>query len=126
MNYNETFASVRAAGRVLATLPTETVDAVLLDLADATEREADRLLRANAEDLARMEETDPRYDRLRLTPQRLSDIASDLRKVASLPTPLGKVLKQSTLPNGLELTRVSVPFGVIGIIFEAGPKVCED
>lgn len=126
MNYNEIFASVRAAGRQLATLPTETVDAVLLDLADATEREADRLLRANAEDLARMEETDPRYDRLRLTPQRLSDIASDLRKVASLPSPLGKVLKQSTLPNGLELTRVSVPFGVIGIIFEARPNVCFD
>ncbi len=126
MNYNEIFASVRAAGRQLATLPTETVDAVLLDLADATEREADRLLRANAEDLARMEETDPRYDRLRLTPARLSDIASDLRKVASLPSPLGKVLKQSTLPNGLELTRVSVPFGVIGIIFEARPNVCFD
>ncbi len=126
MSYNEIFASVRAAGRLLATLPTETVDAVLLDLADATEREADRLLRANADDLARMEETDPRYDRLRLTPARLSDIASDLRKVASLPSPLGKVLKQSTLPNGLELTRVSVPFGVIGIIFEARPNVCFD
>ena len=73
-----------------------------------------------------MNQADPRYDRLQLTEARLKDIAADLRKVASLPSPLGRVLKHSILPNGLELNRVSVPFGVIGIIFEARPNVCFD
>ncbi len=126
MNPNSPFADTRAAARALATLPAEVADAVLLDLADAAEQEADLLLAANARDLARMSEADPRYDRLKLTPARLADIAADLRKVAALPSPLGRVLKQSTLPNGLEISRVSVPFGVIGIIFEARPNVCFD
>lgn len=126
MNMNEIFASVREAGRVLATQHHTTIDHVLLDLSERVEQQVDFLLQANAEDLLRMKETDPRYDRLRLTPQRLHDIAKDLRMVASLPSPLGKTLKHSVLPNGLELTRISVPFGVIGIIFEARPNVCFD
>jgi glutamate-5-semialdehyde dehydrogenase len=107
-------------------LSADKIDAVLTDLADATEQAVDCLLQANAEDLRRMDESDPRYDRLRLTEDRLRDIASDLRKVASLPSPLGKTLKHKVLPNGLELTRISVPFGVIGVIFEARPNVCFD
>ena len=126
MTNNDTFSSARSAGRALSLLPSQTINAVLTDLADATERESASLLAANAEDLSRMEPSDPRYDRLRLTEDRLRDIAADLRKVASLPSPLGKTLKQTVLPNGLELTRVSVPFGVIGIIFEARPNVCFD
>lgn len=126
MTNNDTFSSARSAGRALSLLPSRTINAVLTDLADAAERESASLLAANAEDLSRMEPSDPRYDRLRLTEDRLRDIAADLRKVASLPSPLGKTLKQTVLPNGLELTRVSVPFGVIGIIFEARPNVCFD
>lgn len=126
MTNNDTFSSARSAGRALSLLPSRTINAVLTDLADAAERESAPLLAANAEDLSRMEPSDPRYDRLRLTEDRLRDIAADLRKVASLPSPLGKTLKQTVLPNGLELTRVSVPFGVIGIIFEARPNVCFD
>lgn len=126
MTNNDTFSSARSAGRALSLLPSRTINAVLTDLADAAERESASLLAANAEDLSRMEPSDPRYDRLRLTEDRLCDIAADLRKVASLPSPLGKTLKQTVLPNGLELTRVSVPFGVIGIIFEARPNVCFD
>lgn len=126
MTNNDTFYSARSAGRALSLLPSRTINAVLTDLADAAERESASLLAANAEDLSRMEPSDPRYDRLRLTEDRLRDIAADLRKVASLPSPLGKTLKQTVLPNGLELTRVSVPFGVIGIIFEARPNVCFD
>lgn len=126
MTNNDTFSSARSAGRALSLLPSQTINAVLTDLADAAERESASLLAANAEDLSRMEPSDPRYDRLRLTEDRLRDIAADLRKVASLPSPLGKTLKQTVLPNGLELTRVSVPFGVIGIIFEARPNVCFD
>ena len=126
MTNNDTFSSARSAGRALSLLPSQTINAVLTDLADAAERESASLLAANAEDLSRMEPSDPRYDRLRLTEDRLRDIAADLRKVASLPSPLGKTLKQTVLPNGLELSRVSVPFGVIGIIFEARPNVCFD
>lgn len=126
MTNNDTFSSARSAGRALSLLPSRTINAILTDLADAAERESASLLAANAEDLSRMEPSDPRYDRLRLTEDRLRDIAADLRKVASLPSPLGKTLKQTVLPNGLELTRVSVPFGVIGIIFEARPNVCFD
>lgn len=126
MTNNDTFSSARSAGRALSLLPSRTINAVLTDLADAAERESASLLAANAKDLSRMEPSDPRYDRLRLTEDRLRDIAADLRKVASLPSPLGKTLKQTVLPNGLELTRVSVPFGVIGIIFEARPNVCFD
>ena len=126
MTFDGIFSSAHAAGRALAVLSADKIDAVLTDLADATEQAVDRLLQANAEDLRRMDESDPRYDRLRLTEDRLRDIASDLRKVASLPSPLGKTLKYKVLPNGLELTRISVPFGVIGVIFEARPNVCFD
>lgn len=126
MTFDGIFSSAHAAGRALAVLSADKIDAVLTDLADATEQAVDRLLQANAEDLSRMDESDPRYDRLRLTEDRLRDIASDLRKVASLPSPLGKTLKHKVLPNGLELTRISVPFGVIGVIFEARPNVCFD
>lgn len=123
---NNDFNAVRVASRKLACCSPDELNAVLLDLADATESHTAELLAANAQDLSRMEPSDPRYDRLQLTESRLRDIAADLRKVAALPSPLGRVLKHSILPNGLELTRVSVPFGVIGIIFEARPNVCFD
>ena len=123
---NNDFSAVRSASRKLACCSDDEFNAVLLDLADMTESHASELLAANALDLARMDKADPRYDRLQLTEARLHDIAADLRKVASLPSPLGRTLKHSILPNGLELTRVSVPFGVIGIIFEARPNVCFD
>ena len=123
---NNDFNAVRVASRKLACCSPDELNAVLLDLADATESHTAELLAANAQDLSRMEPSDPRYDRLQLTEARLRDIAADLRKIAALPSPLGRVLKHSVLPNGLELTRVSVPFGVIGIIFEARPNVCFD
>ena len=120
------FASVRDASRCLTGIEPTTINDVLLDLADATLQSIPQLLQANALDLGQMPQDDPRYDRLQLTESRLADIAADLRQVASLPSPVGRVLKHTTLPNGLELSRVSVPFGVIGIIFEARPNVCFD
>ncbi len=120
------FDLVKKASRQLAQLSDEQRSAVLQDLATATEAHLAELLAANALDLERMDKADPRYDRLQLTEERLRDIAADLRKVASLPSPLGRELKHSVLPNGLELSRISVPFGVIGIIFEARPNVCFD
>ena len=118
--------AARKASRRLAGLEHNAIDEILLDLADATEANIPSLLQANALDLQRMDSADPRYDRLQLTEARLHDIASDLRHVASLPSPLGQILKHNTLPNGLDIERVSVPFGVIGIIFEARPNVCFD
>lgn len=117
---------VKTASKHIARLSDAERGAILHELADVTEARMADLLAANALDLARMDQADPRYDRLQLTEARLHDIAADLRKVSSLPSPLGRKLKHSVLPNGLELTRVSVPFGVIGIIFEARPNVCFD
>jgi glutamate-5-semialdehyde dehydrogenase len=99
---------------------------VLLDLADRILTEDKFLLAANAEDLSLMPVEDPRYDRLKLTPARLVDSARDLRRVADLECPLHKVLEQRTLPNGLHLSKVSVPLGVVGIIYEARPNVTLD
>ncbi|MBQ7180280.1 MAG: glutamate-5-semialdehyde dehydrogenase [Bacteroidaceae bacterium] len=125
-NYDEKGLQVREAGRQLARLGEAEVNAILADLADETEQSTAALLAANARDLSRMDPSDPRYDRLQLTEARLRDIADDLRHVAALPSPLGRVLTETVRPNGLRLRRVSVPFGVIGIIFEARPNVCFD
>ena len=123
---NQTFQEAKDASIDLAIIDTETINQVLLAVADRAIAEADTILAANAKDLQRMNESNPMYDRLKLTRERIEGIASDTRKVASLPSPLGKILKQSTLPNGLELRRVSVPFGVIGIVYEARPNVTFD
>ena len=118
--------AVRNASRTLNLVGEDKKNEVLLALADATENHIDEILKANAEDLSKMDKSDSMYDRLLLTEDRLKGIAADIRKVAQLPSPLNKVLEQRTLPNGLELKKVSVPFGVIGIIYEARPNVSFD
>ena len=118
--------AVRNASRTLNLVGEEKKNEVLMALADATENHIDEILKANAEDLSKMDKSDSMYDRLLLTEDRLKGIAADIRKVAQLPSPLNKVLEQRTLPNGLELKKVSVPFGVIGIIYEARPNVSFD
>lgn len=120
------FEQVQAASRELVMLEGDRINEVLLAVADEAVAQTDYILAENAKDLARMDEANPKYDRLKLTAARLLDIAADMRKVAQLPSPLGRVLKHHVLPNGLELTRVSVPFGVIGIIYEARPNVSFD
>lgn len=119
-------AAVRNASRTLNLVGEEKKNELLLALADATEKHIDEILKANAEDLSKMDKSDSMYDRLLLTEDRLKGIAANIRKVAQLPSPLNKVLEQRTLPNGLELKKVSVPFGVIGIIYEARPNVSFD
>ncbi len=126
MNLNDTFAAVQSASRELLALSDQTINDILLAMADATLANTDYILQENRKDLERMDPDNPKYDRLKLTAERLADIAADTRKVASLPSPLGRVLKQNVLPNGLRLRRVSVPFGVIGIIYEARPNVSFD
>ena len=110
----------------MATIADDKRNEILLAVADAIIANKQTILEANAKDLAKMDPKNPLYDRLQLTEKRLEDIASDMRNVSKLPSPLGRVLKESTLPNGLRLKRVSVPFGVIGMIYEARPNVTFD
>ena len=126
MELKETFQKVKAASKTLGLLSDEQRNEILQAVADAIIAETPALLAANAEDLAKMDKTNPLYDRLQLTEQRLVDIASDMRHVSTLPSPLGRVLKDKTLENGLHLQRVAVPFGVIGMIYEARPNVTYD
>lgn len=126
INLNETFAAVRAASRKLALLDDATINRILLATADAAITETPSILAENEKDLARMDRSNPKYDRLRLTAERLRDIVADMRNVATLPSPLGRVLKETVRPNGMKLTKISVPFGVIGIIYEARPNVSFD
>ena len=123
---NPIFEQVKCASRSLTLIPDNRRDEILLAVADAIGDNEAILLEANAKDLSRMEKSNPLYDRLQLTHDRLCGIASDMRHVAALPSPLGKVLKDKVLDNGLHLRRVSVPFGVIGMVFEARPNVAFD
>lgn len=123
---NPIFEQVKCASRSLTLIPDNRRDEILLAVADAIGDNEAILLEANAKDLSRMEKSNPLYDRLQLTHDRLCGIASDMRHVAALPSPLGKVLKYKVLDNGLHLRRVSVPFGVIGMVFEARPNVAFD
>ena len=126
MQLKETFEKVKRASKTLALLSNQQRNDILLAVADAIMYNKVRILEANAKDLAKMEKSNPLYDRLQLTDSRLEGIASDMRNVATLPSPLGHVTKQKTLANGLRLCRVSVPFGVIGMIYEARPNVTFD
>ncbi len=126
MQLLETFQRVKAASKGLALLTDQQRNDILMAVADAIIDYKERILVANEHDLAKMDVSNPLYDRLQLTPKRLDDIAGDMRNVASLPSPLGHITKQKTLPNGLRLCRVSVPFGVIGMIYEARPNVTFD
>ena len=122
----ETFQRAKEAAKALLLLSDEARNNIICRVADSAEAHMDELLAANAIDLQKLEKSNPLYDRLLLTPERIRSIAADLRNVARLPSPLGMISKERTLPNGLHLRRVSVPFGVIGIIFEARPNVCFD
>lgn len=117
---------VNEASRKLVLLQDADIANILNELADLTERSIDLLLTENKKDLDRMDPADFKYDRLLLNEERLKAIAADLRNVARLPSPLHYTLEERTLPNGLYLQRVSVPLGVIGIVYESRPNVTFD
>jgi len=123
---NDLIIEARSAVRAAAAVPAADRAETLRKLSDSLIASADEILAANAQDLARMNPASPLYDRLKLTPERLSGIASDIRNVASLPCPPGMIIEKRTLPNGLELKKVRVPFGVVGVIYEARPNVTFD
>lgn len=122
----DTFAAARRAGKALLLMTDAERNSILLLVADEIERNIPRLISANAEDLEKMARENPMYDRLLLTEARLREIADAMRHVATLPSPLGRVLSHTHPDNGLDLKRVSVPFGVIGVVYEARPNVTYD
>jgi glutamate-5-semialdehyde dehydrogenase len=125
MAYKQYFedALTAARGKVLAAA---VIDKVLLDVAKAAIEQTDFLLQENKKDLERMDPADPKYDRLALTAERIKDIAGDVENIAGLNSPLGAVLSDKTLPNGLHISKVRVPLGIVGVIYEARPNVTFD
>lgn len=120
------FENVGVAARKLNLVKEDKINRVLSRVADEAIASTDIILSANELDLEKMDVSDPKYDRLRLTAERIASIAEDMRSVAKLPTPLGKIISEVARPNGIVIKKVSVPFGVIGIIFEARPNVTFD
>ena len=118
--------NARVAANKLNLIDDATIARVLCAVADEADRQVDYILQANRRDLERMSESDPKYDRLMLTRERLAGITADMRRVASLPSPLGRTLASYDRPNGMHIDKESVPFGVIGIIYEARPNVTFD
>ena len=119
----------KEASRKLAWLPVETRNAALMAMADALEARQEEILEVNAKEVAAAKEKGTRVnmiDRLTLTPKRIADMAEGIRQVVKLPDPLGKFDIDITRPNGLRIRRASVPFGVVGIIYEARPNVTAD
>ena len=126
MDLTETFELSREASRQIALLDAKHINSLLCKTADAAVAAADYILAENKKDLARMDPASPMYDRLLLTRERIDDIASDIRHVAELPTPVGELLSSATRPNGMRIDKVRVPFGVVGVIYEARPNVSFD
>ena len=126
MDIKSQLQNVRNASRLLLHVSDETIAKILCAVADEAVAQMDTILLANQQDLNRMDPANPKYDRLKLTSERIQGIAADMRNVAQLPSPVGRVLKDTVHPNGLKIKQVSVPFGVIGIIYEARPNVSFD
>ncbi|MDR0866507.1 MAG: glutamate-5-semialdehyde dehydrogenase [Candidatus Symbiothrix sp.] len=126
MDYNNEFQAAKRAGKALAFLDNNTINKVLLAIGDSVLAQTSLLLSENQKDLDRMDPSDPKYDRLKLTAGRIESIVSDLKNVAALPSPVGRILMETTRPNGMKITKISVPFGLIGIIYEARPNVSLD
>ena len=126
MTVKEQLTLVLKASRKLNLVSVEKINTVLSDVAEAAMANTTFILQENAKDLSRMDPSDPKYDRLMLTTDRIKGIASDIMNVASLPSPLGRILSETDRPNGLHIKKITVPFGVIGIIYEARPNVTLD
>ncbi|MEZ4985586.1 MAG: glutamate-5-semialdehyde dehydrogenase [Saprospiraceae bacterium] len=122
----ENLALVRQASRQLVNVSASTITTILEEVAALAEARIPQLLAANQKDLDRMDTASPLYDRLQLTADRIRNIASDLRHVARLPSPLNQILEDRRLATGLHLQRISVPLGVVGIVFESRPNVTFD
>jgi len=126
MEYSIFFEKAQNAASALSILSEERINEILLSIGEAVLKETNRILSENQKDLDRMDASDPKYDRLKLTKERIEGIVFDLRTVAKLPSPVGKIMSETIRPNGLKIIKRRVPFGLIGVIFEARPNVCLD
>lgn len=126
MDYTHYFEQALKATRNLVSADAGTINHILTDLAEEAINQSEYLLAENQKDLDRMDPADPKYDRLKLSDARIKSIAGEIVNISRLTSPLGKVLLERTLPNGLELSKVTVPLGVVGVIYEARPNVTFD
>ena len=126
MTTQQQLQKIRSAAAKMTRLSDEEIKKALQGIADALLNNIDAILKENFRDLERMDPEDPKYDRLKLTEDRIKGMAGDVVNVMNLPSPLGTILEERTLPNGLELKKVSVPLGVVGVIYEARPNVTSD
>lgn len=118
--------NVKTASKQLPQISDEQRNSVLRTLSQELIKNTDSILQENAKDLSKMPKDDPRYDRLELTKNRIHSVAQDLFEVSSLPPPLNRILLDKKLPNGLHLQKISVPLGVIAVIYESRPNVTID
>ena len=126
MDFNELIKEAALSVNSLLSIGDELINTVLNDTANALLEAKESVLEANKGDLSRMNKSDPKYDRLKLTSERIEGIAAEMKQVALLPSPLGRILSESIRPNGMKISKMSVPFGVIGVIYEARPNVTFD
>lgn len=126
MDLKKTLAKAKAASKSLQVLDQDTVGSVLLKISGEALARSGYILDENRKDLSLMEKNDPRYDRLMLTEGRISSISDDIASVARMKSPVGRILSQYIRPDGLKISRISVPFGVIGVIYESRPNVTFD
>lgn len=125
-DFKSLFQTVKKSSRKLASLEDSQAQKILFDLADLMISQSEFLIRENQRDLDKMEQTNPMYDRLALSQERIEGIAHEMQQVAQLPSPLHISLEEKVLPNGLFLEKITVPLGVVGIIYEARPNVTFD
>jgi glutamate-5-semialdehyde dehydrogenase len=122
----ENFKAVQKASRALIQCSEVQINEVLISLAEAAIANSEEIIKENQKDLERMPQNDPKYDRLQLTAKRITGIAAEIKNVAALPTTLGKLLEERTMQNGMHISKITVPLGVVGIIYEARPNVTFD
>lgn len=126
MNTQDTFKAVKKASRELVSLSAESINKILVEIAELAIQKTEFILSENLKDLDRMDKNDPKYDRLLLSEERIAGIAQDMVNVSNLISPVGEILSKKELENGLKISKVRVPMGVIGIIYEARPNVSFD
>lgn len=126
MNTQDTFKAVKKASNELVSLSAKKINTILLEIADLAIERTDIILIENKKDLDRMDSNDPKYDRLLLSEERIKGIAQDIINVSKLTSSVGEILSKKELENGLKISKVRVPMGVIGVIYEARPNVSFD
>jgi len=126
MKYQQYFENAKKGSTILNQVNKDTINEILKDIANDLLLKADDILIANQQDLEKMPATDPKYDRLKLDKARLEAMAKEVLNVVDLESPLAEIISNSKLPNGLELSKIRVPLGVVGVIYEARPNVTLD